>query len=83
MEKPILEHLQELFPARIDKIRKYAFLDRDFRKLCQEFERTADAVAYLKNLIDVPIEALQKQLEEQNKHLLDLRDEIADFLSSE
>lgn len=83
MDHSKFEFLLHKFKTQERKLEEYIDQDTDFKRLCRDYEELGKTILYLKNLMNVPVELLQKQIHEQQDLLDELEKEIKLFLQSE
>ena len=75
-----MKHLYRLFPEFKEIIDKKMSLDPDFRRLCEDYEISAETIEHLTNVVNIPKEPMVKQINDEKKLLNELKMEIESLL---
>ena len=81
LQKGFMKHIYQLLPEQKELIKEYEEQDLDFRKLCADYERIIKMIKYFTNLVDVPLNEIEKQIRDQEELKNELEEEIRLFLN--
>ena len=78
-----LVNLEISFPGIIRKIKEYIGMDRDFARLCKDFENVSITVNFLENANGKTKERIQAQIASYKKLRHELITDIESFIQEE
>ena len=77
------QNIRKRYPEAYDHILRRAKVDRDFRKVCQDFEETGNMIEQMKGILAEPLQQIENRVKEYEKLLAELRSEIEYFMKYE
>ena len=76
-----LQYLKKDFIQEFEEISKYSELDKDFERICHDYETAAEMLKYLEDLLYPPANEIQKQITHYKELLSELSTEIKEFVN--
>ena len=78
-----MKNLKRILPDKVEKIKIYITVDKDFSKLCSDFEEVSEMIQYLEKAEDITYYKIRNQIAKYIRLQEELIIDINSFIMEE